>query len=225
MVYDEGFNMEFEEFSFFAFSKYSLEKSKNNPNNIINNSYCYETSIGWYHSYDKKSWGCFYGIKEVDNYSKPTSTISNAQLKLANEKQKLVEPMRFKQVLRLQKSIKPENISSRGTFLSTKKREGNNDSYDSPDSFFLEKYFEFLNNLPNKKFKIENYEEYKGMNYADLNMKAGRVIKSHFNKSTQYPFNNPSQSHWNNLKLSSEFHRSTNRFRFMIRNSNLQIKT
>jgi len=61
MVYDEGFNMDFETLSFFAFSKYFIDKS--NPSKIKFNSMCYSTSVGWYHNKDKTKWGCYQAKK------------------------------------------------------------------------------------------------------------------------------------------------------------------
>ena len=160
MVYDEGFNIEFDELSFFTFSKYSIENSTKEPKVIINRSYCYETSIGWYHNRDKSKWGCFYAIKSVDNHSKITSEVSNRVLKLATEKQKRKEPMRFKQI----KKAKPNSDFSKHNI---------NMINDKPE-FSIDEYFKYLVSIP-KKFKIEQYSEYKNMSFSDLNRKAGRV--------------------------------------------------
>jgi cathepsin C len=64
MVYDEGFNMEFDDLSFFAFSKYSIDK-KSDPRNIIYNSHCFSTCVGWYHNKKQNKWGC-YKAKRID---------------------------------------------------------------------------------------------------------------------------------------------------------------
>lgn len=56
MVYDEGFNLEFEDFSFFTFFKYSIGLEKNN---VEFKSYCHSTLTGWYNNKDKSNWGCF----------------------------------------------------------------------------------------------------------------------------------------------------------------------
>lgn len=55
--------MDFDNYSFFAFSKYSVDKNITHPEIITYNSYCYETSIGWYHTKDKTKWGCYKAIK------------------------------------------------------------------------------------------------------------------------------------------------------------------
>jgi hypothetical protein len=62
MVYDEGFNIDTEEWTFFAFSKYSPAIMKNGKYNF--QSYCYRTCIGWYSNKDGSLWGCYYGYKK-----------------------------------------------------------------------------------------------------------------------------------------------------------------
>ncbi len=61
MVYNEGFNIDFEDLSFFAFSKYIIDKS--NPSKIEFDSMCYSTCVGWYHNKDKTKWGCYQAKK------------------------------------------------------------------------------------------------------------------------------------------------------------------
>lgn len=69
MVYDEGFDVNVEEYSFFAFSKYSPNQNEskffsgNKKNKWV--SRCYSTLLGWYHK--GESWGCFYGNKNNEN--------------------------------------------------------------------------------------------------------------------------------------------------------------
>ncbi len=68
MVYDEGFDIILENFSFFAFSKYSPDKFHKWV------SKCYSTLIGWYHQGDE--WGCFYAEKQGEDPEEQTSTES-----------------------------------------------------------------------------------------------------------------------------------------------------
>ena len=171
MVYDEGFNVDLDEFSFFAFSKYTIEKSNKEAGVTINNSYCYQTSVGWYHNQDKTKWGCFYATKSIDNYYKPTSVVSNSELQIATEKQKLLEPMRFKQQFIKQLNNK---LLSKQNKLNKQQPVIN---LQIKQDFSLEEYFKYLETIP-KKFKISNYDEYKNMTYKDLNMKAGRIINN-----------------------------------------------
>lgn len=60
MVYDEGFSLEFEEFSFFAFFKYTIELEKTN---ISYKSFCHSALTGWYNNKAKSEWGCFQASK------------------------------------------------------------------------------------------------------------------------------------------------------------------
>jgi len=69
MVYDEGFSLDFEDFSFFTFFKYSIETEKNN---ISLKSFCHSTLTGWYNNKDKSEWGCFKAFKKNINLNLPT---------------------------------------------------------------------------------------------------------------------------------------------------------
>lgn len=71
MVYDEGFNIQFKNFSFFAFSKYIIEESSGNKNF---KSQCYSTCVGWYHTINQidNKWGCYKAVKNVPEPNKIT---------------------------------------------------------------------------------------------------------------------------------------------------------
>ena len=67
MVYDEGFNMEFDDLTFFAFSKYTIDK-KTTPGKIHYNSQCFSTCVGWYYNKNQDKWGCYKARRiDVDN--------------------------------------------------------------------------------------------------------------------------------------------------------------
>jgi len=57
MVYDEGFAMEFEELSFFAFSNYEIVSDEDSIKTY--KSKCYSTCVGWYRNKDASQWGCY----------------------------------------------------------------------------------------------------------------------------------------------------------------------
>lgn len=57
MIYDEGFEVNVEGFSLFAFSRFESV-------NGTNVSKCGETQVGWYRSADRSLWGCYFGRKE-----------------------------------------------------------------------------------------------------------------------------------------------------------------
>jgi len=65
MVYDEGFNIDTQEWTFFAFSKYSPNISKNGKTSF--KSKCYQTCVGWYANKQKNLWGCYYATKKNVN--------------------------------------------------------------------------------------------------------------------------------------------------------------
>lgn len=71
MVYDEGYSMDFDEYSFFAFSKYMIDNS--NFSKAEYNSLCYSTCVGWYHNKDKSKWGCYIANKVNTNPNEITS--------------------------------------------------------------------------------------------------------------------------------------------------------
>merc|ERR1719313_198074 len=61
MVYDEGFEVVVDGYTFFAFSNFTFEGEKNGIKQNV--SHCGETMVGWYQSLDRKSFGCYYGTK------------------------------------------------------------------------------------------------------------------------------------------------------------------
>merc|ERR1719473_1177685 len=60
MIYDEGFEVAFQDYTFFAFSGFSFV---NGPHGKTNVSHCGETQVGWYHDTNRHNWGCYYGKK------------------------------------------------------------------------------------------------------------------------------------------------------------------
>lgn len=65
MIYDEGFEVNVDGLSFFAFSKFDLSFGSNGRHNV---SRCGETQLGWYHSVDRARWGCYYAKKIVEGH-------------------------------------------------------------------------------------------------------------------------------------------------------------
>lgn len=78
MVYDEGFDVNVQDYSFFSFSKYAPNPDKmefysgNKKSRWV--SMCYSTLIGWYHKGD--SWGCYYAYKNNES----PETITNGEV-------------------------------------------------------------------------------------------------------------------------------------------------
>jgi cathepsin C len=71
MVYDEGWDIEFQEMSFFAFSKYAIDNNDSNGGKNYK-SQCYSTCVGWYRTKDRKKWGCYQAIKKGVNANAAT---------------------------------------------------------------------------------------------------------------------------------------------------------
>ena len=72
MVYDEGFDVNINDYSFFAFSKYA-------PNSHDKwYSMCYSTLLGWFHKGD--DWGCFYATKDNESPNAITNGEVNNKL-------------------------------------------------------------------------------------------------------------------------------------------------
>ena len=78
MVYDEGFDVNIDDYSFFAFSKYAPNPRANPFSGKKKEKFvsmCYSTLLGWFHKGDE--WGCFFATK---NNEKPNK-ITNGEVK------------------------------------------------------------------------------------------------------------------------------------------------
>lgn len=62
MIYDEGFEVNVDGMSFFAFSRFDLHEADGIKNNV---SRCGETQLGWYHNLERTRWGCFHATKKA----------------------------------------------------------------------------------------------------------------------------------------------------------------
>lgn len=61
MIYDEGFEVDIGDLSFFAFSKFDFVQGDDGQR--ANVSHCDQTQIGWYHDTTRSRWGCYFGKK------------------------------------------------------------------------------------------------------------------------------------------------------------------
>lgn len=69
MIYDEGFEVQVGDHTYFAFSKFEMV---NSPHGRTNVSHCDQTEVGWYHNKARDQWGCYVGRKiEAHAESKP----------------------------------------------------------------------------------------------------------------------------------------------------------
>lgn len=83
MVYDEGFSVESAQNTFFAFSKYLLSDVNSTSwfastvhGKKVFRSICGKTEVGWYQDKASGQWGCYFGVKKVQNPDKWTDHLS-----------------------------------------------------------------------------------------------------------------------------------------------------
>jgi hypothetical protein len=87
MIYDEGFEVVIDGWTYFAFNKYMPKKHTSLNSEDVNDyiSYCDKTMVGWFRSPHLKKWGCYRGYQvarlrfreteaEVTEDDTPTST-------------------------------------------------------------------------------------------------------------------------------------------------------
>jgi cathepsin C len=70
MVYDEGFDIEFSKYTFFAFSKYAIDSDFKGGKSF--KSQCYSTCVGWYSNRENNKWGCYKAFKQGVDANKVT---------------------------------------------------------------------------------------------------------------------------------------------------------
>jgi cathepsin C len=151
MVYDEGFDIEFENRSFFAFSKYIIEKD-DKEGVFKHKSLCYSTCVGWYKNKQNTMWGCYKAYKTDTNKdeivyfnTKPIEDSKNEnRLDLSNNRKNIVEKMRFKMI---------------SNSISSRQLQKNN-------------YLDFLKNVK-KDWNMEFYPEFLNKTNFELNQLAG----------------------------------------------------
>ena len=199
MVYDEGFDINFEEeqkqkINFFAFSKYSQNIFGGNHKypNIKSKwaSHCYATLIGWFYTGNKH--GCFYALKNVPDYKMVTggeaenklNVLENSVSSKSDENKELEDNKTFSSVNiffeknQKTESVEPDikdNMESEGNFLESSSR-----NKMTLTSQFKDHYM-FVNRLNSMSgfWKAENYEDFSNLTVEELNRYAGRKRASH----------------------------------------------
>lgn len=189
MVYDEGFdiNFESEKINFFVFSKYSANDKKSNPNIKSKwSSHCYSTLIGWF--YNANKWGCFYGQKNnVENSEVATNGEAENKLNVlenqisSRDNTNTKETPTFDSVnIFFEKQeknsiVEPDivdNMQTESNFLESKNESRIKLTLHSQfkdHSQFVERI-----NAMNLGWKAESYENFSGMTLEQLNNFAGR---------------------------------------------------
>lgn len=185
MVYNEGFDILIDDYSFFAFSKYAF--NDNSKSDVTSRwvSKCYSTLVGWYHKGNK--YGCFYAEKSGVN----ADEITNGE-----PGNKLLVVENTVQTISNRVETTNDHFSST-TMISKQETLGNEISDD--ETFFLESKVttklklssEFKNheevvkrlNSMGNLWKATNYHEFEGMTIGELNKFAGRSKKINNNTS------------------------------------------
>lgn len=178
MVYDEGFDILVEDYSFFAFSKYAPQMSKKNIRSIFTQekkpswvSMCYSTLIGWYHKGDY--WGCFYAEKQNVNSKQITNNEVENKLVVVED---------------TVKSVSDDNqpVSS---FIENKFQSYGMESLTSEFKNHHE-IVEKINSAQNM-WEATLYSEFSDMTLKDLNKFAGRKKHKAHTHGNKFDFSTP----------------------------------
>jgi cathepsin C len=165
MVYNEGFDILIDDYSFFSFFRY--DHNMNTAFGIKSKwvSQCFGTLVGWYHS--KSQYGCFLGQKVGKSIDEVTNGEPDGKL--------IVVENTVKKVDNSKNRAGPISIDESGLF--------------NEDTFFFEtssslkitsefkdhsKVIDRVNSLTGGLWKAKEYSQFKGMSIKDLNTLAGR---------------------------------------------------
>jgi cathepsin C len=183
MVYDEGFNIEFGELNFFAFSKYAPIRNSGGKTNY--ESFCYSTCVGWYHNKDKTQWGCYQATKKgvnpdeityhntknfmniVDPNSISDSSLVNSFLNM-NFKEKHTE-ITFPQNIEVDNKLKSAKFLRNSSFIAEREHMLLKlDSSFKAHSLYLNKL-----KLVKKSWNAEVHPNFSNLSIKELNRFAG----------------------------------------------------
>jgi len=211
MVYDEGFDILVEGYSFFAFSKYDFNINKA----LFSSKWvskCYSTLVGWFHK--KNKWGCFYAEKVGENPNKITNGESSNKLLVVENTVKSMDNRIDQHPSLIQHS--EEVIDDNEILFLEFKNQLKITSEFKDHSKVIDK----INSI-SKLWKATAYKEFSNMTIEELNKFAGRKkndnffsnnfnfkksIKSKKNKKHYYEFNNYHISHKKTFLKRNEFH-------------------
>lgn len=175
MIYDEGFDVFFDDIHYFAFSDFL---NKNNHDY----SRCGMTLVGWWYNEKTLEKGCFKGEKEGDNLILTENSNQSfvVQPKFL-EKIKLKDKHLFKKEGKLKNIFKTKKIKD---FLFNEK-EKNREFIEVGKEFPLMNLVTSLNQNVNKSWTAELHPDFESLSLKDLNKFAGRKKYVSFN-STEY---------------------------------------
>jgi len=100
MVYDEGFEVNLQNLSFFAFSNFTFDGPKKS-----NVSHCGQTMVGWYKTLDGSQYGCYYGVKDSPAESAAPATRVAALVHSSTYDKPLDRKTQQKHVAKLNKKL------------------------------------------------------------------------------------------------------------------------
>jgi hypothetical protein len=202
MVYDEGFAMEFEDLSFFAFSNYEIATDEDSIKTY--KSKCYSTCVGWYTNKDGSQWGCYRAQKIGRNPSTVTYTTTTTDSKdnsVINKENVVTVSNRINDnIIENSYRLKKSKITNHKV-LYQKQRSTHNlmksflSLKDSSRLFLLDSSFNMhhlyvvkLNEI-NKNWHAEVNNEFKMLSIKDLNKIAGIPRVSQFRFSRKKAIN------------------------------------
>jgi len=123
MVYDEGFEVNVGDLSFFAFSNFTFEAAGSDPPTKHNVSHCGQTMVGWYRNADRTRFGCYYGekttlVEKPAHHSKPVSFAQAAVSHIGDGEQPLDEESQHQHVSRLNEKLSMMQLGWRARSVS-----------------------------------------------------------------------------------------------------------
>lgn len=202
MIYDEGFEFNLGQkdskdySSYFLFLKYSVNDFKNPNIKTTYLSHCYEALTGWYHTGNNK-WGCFFGHKLTENYSKATNgealnkmEVTEASINSNLRKSFIEMKSEAKISLRNKGKLLNGNFSGNKNYLTLNSEFSNHEEVVSR-----------INSM-NLSWKAEVYNEFKGKSIEELNNFNLNKKKKERNSNFNFNFNNNNNNYKKNSKKS-----------------------
>ena len=173
MIYDQGFNLEFSDLSFYAFSKYEIKENADKKKGY--NSLCFSTCVGWYRNRDSTKWGCYQAFKLNEDPNQITAYNTKVDDAVVEPKPKEKNSHQF------------DNIEINSIFHES------NHTFDGSiihNSYKIKNIHESTNNKDNNELRQMDQEiqnEMKDMEHSDIDSKIffggdeGQLDKSFLN--------------------------------------------
>ena len=190
MVYNEGFDINIGNRSYFAFSKYGKNNHANPEINTRWISKCYSTLVGWYH-YGSKKWGCFYATKIGENPEEVTNGEPKGKLLVVANTVKRIDSSRRNRFKSVISSVNNDNQKALNEISGFSQTDETNNVLETmalhvtnfiqtKETVFLNKSFKdhhiFVDRVKNLTdlWEAANYDDFSKMTFEELNKFAGR---------------------------------------------------